>query len=198
MATGFRSFLLSFGLLLMRLAAAGMMAIGHGWPKMQNFEQYSGQFPGLFGLDQKKTLMLAIFGELICPALVALGFLTRLAALSTAITMVVAVCVAHAADPLFTTGASIVTTTDEKVHTGYIISQDAKEIVIATGGEVNVTVPRNEIVSQKSQGSKEMAVLFLIPFAALIFTGPGKVSVDGLLFRGKAATAEPKPSLKNI
>jgi putative oxidoreductase len=41
-------------------------------------------------------------------------------------------------------------------------------------------------VSPQSAKAKEMALLYLIPFAALVFTGPGKFSLDGLLFRAKA------------
>jgi uncharacterized membrane protein YphA (DoxX/SURF4 family) len=31
-------------------------------------------------------------------------------------------------------------------------------------------------------GSKEPALLYLIPFLALIFTGPGRISIDELIF----------------
>lgn len=184
MQGGFKSVLNCFGLLWLRVAAGGMMALGHGLPKVQNFEQYSTMFPPLFGLDQKQTLMLAIFGELVCAALVALGLFTRLAALSVAITMVVAICVAHAADPLFMTGATVITTADGKVHVGTVTTDTEKEVILTTPNG-SVTLPRSEIKTRSQQGSKEPAVLFLIPFAALVFTGPGKVSVDALLFRGK-------------
>jgi putative oxidoreductase len=40
----------------------------------------------------------------------------------------------------------------------------------------------------KSWASKEPALLFLIPFLALVFTGAGKFSVDGLIRR------HPRPS----
>ena len=33
--------------------------------------------------------------------------------------------------------------------------------------------------------AKEMAILYLIPFATLLFTGPGKIAIDALLFREK-------------
>ncbi len=36
---------------------------------------------------------------------------------------------------------------------------------------------------QGGGGSKEPALLFLIPFLALVFTGAGKFSVDGLIWR---------------
>jgi putative oxidoreductase len=36
--------------------------------------------------------------------------------------------------------------------------------------------------ASKSWGSKEPALLYLIPFLALILTGPGKLSLDGLLW----------------
>jgi putative oxidoreductase len=133
----------SFGLLLMRLAAGAMMAAGHGWMKYQSFDDMAKMMTPMFGLDAKQTLMLAIFGELVCPILVALGFLSRLAALATAFTMGVAIYTVHWKDPVF--------------------------------------MPFVE--HMKDAGAKEMAIMYMIPFATLVFTGPGKLSIDGLLFR---------------
>lgn len=35
-------------------------------------------------------------------------------------------------------------------------------------------------------GKKELALLYAIPFLTLIFTGAGKISLDGLIYKGKS------------
>lgn len=50
----------------------------------------------------------------------------------------------------------------------------------------------------KSWASKEAALLFLFPFLALIFTGPGKFSLDGMIWqsvRGKWAKKPGTPAI---
>ena len=139
MNSGFKNALNSFGLFFLRVSAAAMMIFGHGLGKIENFETYAAKFADPFGLGQRTSLILAIVGEVVGPALVAFGLLTRFAASTTVVTMLVAAFYAHANDPLFTTGGP----------------------------------------------AKEMALLYLIPFAAIMFTGPGKMSIDALLFREK-------------
>ena len=83
------------GLLLVRVWFGGAMAILHGWDKLMNFSTYSGQFMKFLGLNQSISLGLAIFGELVCPALLVLGLFTRFAALGAGITMAVAFWMGH-------------------------------------------------------------------------------------------------------
>jgi len=74
--------------------------------------------------------------EFVGGALLAIGLLTRPAALALTINMLVAAFVAHASAPWFSTG----------------------------------TGP-----------AKEPALLFLVPFVALLMTGPGRYSIDRLI-----------------
>lgn len=89
----------SVGLLVLRAAVGLTMALSHGLAKLQNALSDAPQFADPFGLGQVPSLWLAIFGELVCGVLLALGLGTRLAAIPFAFTMAVAVLVAHAADP---------------------------------------------------------------------------------------------------
>lgn len=140
----------SIGLLVLRLGIGGFMA-SHGWGKLQmllnnNFEQWQDPI----GVGQTASLVLAVFGEFVCPLLVMVGFATRLAAVPVAITMAVAAFVVHGGDP-WTMG----------------------------GG-----------------ASKEPAMLYMIPFLALIFTGPGRFSADALIGRRwSTRRAHRKPSV---
>lgn len=91
---------LSLGLLILRLGAGAMLFLGHGLPKLMSFEQRSKTFLDPFGLGSPVSLGLAVFAEVVCSALVAIGFVTRLAAIPPIILLLVAIVVAHAGDPL--------------------------------------------------------------------------------------------------
>src|SRR5438128_1830954 len=82
-------------LLLLRLWFGGAMLLLHGWDKVVHFSTYSGQFIKFVGLSQSVSLGLAIFGELVCSALLVLGLFTRFAAVGVGITMAVAFWSAH-------------------------------------------------------------------------------------------------------
>jgi putative oxidoreductase len=85
------------GLLLLRLWAGSSMLLLHGWGKLTGFNEKSANFIDLFGLGQKFSLALAVFGEAFCSALLILGLFTRFAALALAINMSVAFFLAHKA-----------------------------------------------------------------------------------------------------
>ncbi|MFP9115230.1 DoxX family protein [Flavobacterium sp. RHBU_3] len=86
----------SFALLLVRVVAGGLM-LTHG---IMKYKMLMGPGPVKFadpiGIGENLTLALAVFAELVCSALIILGFATRLAALPPIVTMVVAVFVVHA------------------------------------------------------------------------------------------------------
>ena len=90
------------GLLLVRLVAGGMM-MTHGWAKIQHFTQLSQTFADPIGLGAKASLILIIFAEFGCSILLALGLLTRLAAIPLIIGMIVAAFFTH---PEFALGQS--------------------------------------------------------------------------------------------
>lgn len=85
--------------LVLRLAAGGLMALSHGWPKLMSFAAKKDTFMSLFGLPSSLSLALCIFGELVCATLLLVGLGTRLAAIPYVITMLVAVFIAHADSP---------------------------------------------------------------------------------------------------
>jgi len=87
------------GLLVLRLTSGLFMAYGHGYGKMMAFNERSASFPDPLGLGSPTSMVLAIFGELVCAVLLALGLFTRAAAVPAAITMLVAAFVVHADDP---------------------------------------------------------------------------------------------------
>lgn len=97
MTTLVRIFQLSFiptsadiGLLLLRLWLGGSLLILHGWGKLTSYASLSGTFPDPLGVGSHWSLPLALCGEVLCPILLMLGFVARLAALGSAVTMAVA------------------------------------------------------------------------------------------------------------
>ena len=85
-------------LLLLRITFAVMMMV-HGWAKFSNYSQMSGGFPDPFGMGSQLSLTMAIFAELGCSILILVGLGTRLALIPLMVTMLVAIFIAHGADP---------------------------------------------------------------------------------------------------
>lgn len=92
-----------WALLLLRLGAGGLM-VPHGWSKwwrlVEGLEAGEVKFYDWMGLGTEISLGLAVFGELVAPALIVLGLFTRWMAVPAAITMAVAAFGAHAGDPI--------------------------------------------------------------------------------------------------
>lgn len=87
------------GLLILRVGA-GVLMMTHGWSKvMMLVDGNADRFPDVIGIGPLPSLVLATFAEFLCALLVVLGVKTRWAAVPVAITMAVAVFVAHADDP---------------------------------------------------------------------------------------------------
>jgi len=78
-----------------RIGLACLM-LRHGIPKLLEFGEHSATFPDPLGVGHATSLVLAIFGEVVCSALLIPGVLVRLTAIPFCITMAVAFLVVHA------------------------------------------------------------------------------------------------------
>ncbi len=88
-------------LLLMRLGFGGLM-LTHGIPKLSKLGDSPIEFPDPIGVGATASLILTLIGEVVAPALIVIGYKTKLAAIPAAITMLVAAFVVHFSDPLGT------------------------------------------------------------------------------------------------
>jgi len=88
---------LDFALLLLRVCIAAFM-LYHGIPKMNGLLSGDMKFADPIGIGAPASLILAVFAEVVCSVLIALGLATRLAVIALIINMAVAVFVVHAAD----------------------------------------------------------------------------------------------------
>ncbi len=88
----------STALLLVRIVAGSFM-LTHG---VQKYHMLMAGGPIKFadpiGIGQAPSLVLAVFAELVCSALLIIGFATRVITVPLIITMFIAVFVVHAAD----------------------------------------------------------------------------------------------------
>jgi putative oxidoreductase len=82
-------------LLALRIWLGLTMLLNHGRGKLMGFSQMADKFSDPLGVGPTISLSLAIFAEVVCSALVAMGFLTRFAALVLVILTGVAFFLVH-------------------------------------------------------------------------------------------------------
>lgn len=78
------------GLLLLRVALAGLMIVFHGWEKLMTARRQFHTFPNLIGIGSELSYVLVVWLEVFGAVFIALGLLTRLHALGLAFTMFIA------------------------------------------------------------------------------------------------------------
>ena len=84
-----------FGLLFLRISGALFLLGVHGLPKLLNFSAELQRIEDPFHLGAHLTLILAIFAEVLCPLLIVVGVLVRLACLPILFVLLVALLVVH-------------------------------------------------------------------------------------------------------
>jgi putative oxidoreductase len=89
----------ALGLLVVRLWFGLVLAINHGWPKMTTLEKLTASVDKL-GFPLPTVFAFgAAASELVGGLLIAVGLLTRPAAVAVVVTMLVAAFVVHSGDP---------------------------------------------------------------------------------------------------
>ncbi|GGC93250.1 DoxX family protein [Undibacterium terreum] len=83
------------GLLYLRLTGALLLFYVHGLPKVLHYSTELQHIEDPFNMGRAFSLWFAIFAEVFCPILIALGVLTRLAALPVIGLLAVAMLAVH-------------------------------------------------------------------------------------------------------
>ncbi len=83
------------GLLFLRLAGSFMLLHVHGWPKIVYYTEELTRIEDPFGMGPQLTLLCAIFAEVLCPLLIALGLFTRLACMPIVLLLLVSMVIVH-------------------------------------------------------------------------------------------------------
>ena len=89
------AFCTNLALLVFRIWLGATMLFNHGLAKLTGFSNMSGSFPDPFGVGHSASMAMVVFAEVIASALLAIGLVTRFAALVLAINMTVAFFYAH-------------------------------------------------------------------------------------------------------
>lgn len=106
---GSRDTVASGGLLVLRVGFGLMMLIGHGWSKIAMFDEAKDGWavpnvPLLSLMSSPVSLMMTIFAEVVCSALLVLGLMTRPAAFIFGFAMLVAAFQVNADADFFMAG----------------------------------------------------------------------------------------------
>jgi putative oxidoreductase len=88
----------AIGLLVLRIGVSASL-MTHGYGKLMNYESLSTKFMSHLFLSSEFTLSLVIFAELFCAFFVLIGFGTRIFSIPVMYNFIIAITVAHAADP---------------------------------------------------------------------------------------------------
>jgi putative oxidoreductase len=84
-------------LLVLRVWFGGMLLMNHGWAKVSGYSHMVERFPDPLGIGVPASLALSAFAEVICSSLIAVGLLTRFAAVVCIIDLTTAFVAAHGA-----------------------------------------------------------------------------------------------------
>jgi putative oxidoreductase len=87
-------------ILCLRIIASIMM-LTHGGPKFMRLLDGNLKFGDPIGIGSEISFVLVVFAEFFCSILLIIGLGTRMASIPLLFTMLVALLVAHGADPIF-------------------------------------------------------------------------------------------------
>jgi len=88
-----------FALLFLRVLTGAMLLFGHGTSKLEKFNDDPIRFGDPIGIGTVPSLILATLAEVVCAALLIIGYKTRYALIPLIITMLVAGVITHLDDP---------------------------------------------------------------------------------------------------
>lgn len=83
------------GLLFARIAGAALLLWVHGLPKLLHWQEELAHIDDPLGMGRGLTLACALFAEIVCPLLVAMGLFTRLATLPVLFLLLVSMLLVH-------------------------------------------------------------------------------------------------------
>ena len=95
----FKPLNIDFAILIIRVGFGALMAIDHGWGKLNSFIEKPNDFDSVLGMSPALSFGLAVFAEFFCSIFLAVGFYTRFVLIPLIITMAVAVFQVMAAEP---------------------------------------------------------------------------------------------------
>jgi putative oxidoreductase len=89
----------TIGLVVLRLGAGGLLFLGHGLPKLLDYNTRASRFADPIGLGPELGFALVVFTETVCSLLVAFGVFTRFTVIPPLVFFAIAGLIHHADDP---------------------------------------------------------------------------------------------------
>lgn len=87
------------GILLIRIVSGGMLIANHGWKKLLKLNMDTN-FSDPLGIGHFPSHLGAVFTEVVCAALIIVGYRTRLASIPLIFTFAVIIFMVHGGDPV--------------------------------------------------------------------------------------------------
>jgi putative oxidoreductase len=97
LSTNYSAGAFNTAILLLRLTA-GVLMLMIGYDKLVHFQEHIPKMINFMGIGQKVSLILVVFAEFFCSAILIIGLFTRFACIPLIITMCVALFKVHNAD----------------------------------------------------------------------------------------------------
>jgi putative oxidoreductase len=97
LSTNYSAGAFNTAMLLLRLTA-GILMLMIGYDKLVHFQEHIPKMINFMGIGQKVSLILVVFAEFFCSAILIIGLFTRFACIPLIITMCVALFKVHNAD----------------------------------------------------------------------------------------------------
>jgi putative oxidoreductase len=97
LSTNYSAGAFNTAMLLLRLTA-GVLMLMIGYDKLVHFQEHIPKMINFMGIGQKVSLILVVFAEFFCSAILIIGLFTRFACIPLIITMCVALFKVHNAD----------------------------------------------------------------------------------------------------
>jgi putative oxidoreductase len=97
LSTNYSAGAFNTAMLLLRIVAGGLMLM-IGYDKLVHFQEHVPKMINFMGIGQKVSLILVVFAEFFCSAILIIGLFTRFACIPLIITMCVALFKVHNAD----------------------------------------------------------------------------------------------------
>jgi len=90
-STNYSAFSFNLSMSLLRVGFGSLLFINYGWFKLMHFVELKNRFSDPIYVGQTPSLILTIFAEIFCAAMIVLGLFTRFAALVLVILFVIIV-----------------------------------------------------------------------------------------------------------
>ncbi|MCC7400898.1 MAG: DoxX family protein [Chitinophagaceae bacterium] len=99
-STRYSDFSFNLSMFLIRVGFAGLLFLDHGLMKINKYDQMKDAFSDPVGLGSHPSLLLALFAEIACAALWAMGLLTRLVSFVLVLHFLTIIFIVHKGSPL--------------------------------------------------------------------------------------------------